>query len=84
MKFTVKHKDTSSRARLGKLETTHGVFNTPVFMPVATQGTVKAVSSEDLISSGVQMIISNTYHLYMRPGEDIIEKTGPATFSRQN
>jgi len=76
MNFTVEHKDTSSRARSGKLETSHGVFSTPIFMPVATQGTVKALSSEDLISSGVEMIISNTYHLYMRPGKDIIEKAG--------
>lgn len=76
MKFTVEHKDTSSRARSGKLETNHGLVSTPVFMPVATQGTVKAITSQELDACGVEMIISNAYHLYMRPGADIMEKAG--------
>ena len=76
MKFKLEHKDKDSRARLGKITTSHGEVATPVFMPVATQATVKAVSSQDLIDAGVEMIISNAYHLYMRPGEEIIKKAG--------
>jgi queuine tRNA-ribosyltransferase len=76
MIFKIQHKDTSSRARCGKISTNHGVVNTPVFMPVATQATVKAISIQELHECGIEMIISNAYHLYMRPGGDIIEKGG--------
>jgi len=76
MKFTVDRKDASSRARSGTLKTGHGEISTPVFMPVATQATVKTVSSQELIECDVEMIISNVYHLYMRPGEEIIKKAG--------
>ena len=72
--FKVEHRDTDSRARCGKLFTNHGEINTPVFMPVATQATVKAISSEELSEYGVEMIISNAYHLYLRPGKEIIQK----------
>jgi queuine tRNA-ribosyltransferase len=63
-------------ARLGKLHTPHGVINTPVFMPVGTQATVKAMSPLELKEIGSEIILSNTYHLYMRPGEKLIEKAG--------
>ena len=76
MKFTLQHKDTTSRARCGKIVTAHGDFSTPVFMPVATQATVKTMSVQELVDCGIDMIISNAYHLYMRPGEEIIEKAG--------
>ncbi|MFH1552998.1 MAG: tRNA guanosine(34) transglycosylase Tgt, partial [Candidatus Omnitrophota bacterium] len=76
MKFTIEHKDKSSRARCGKMLTRHGEVATPVFMPVATQATVKTVSSRELVDCGVEMIISNAYHLYLRPGKEVIEKAG--------
>ena len=74
--FTVEHKDKNSPARYGKLCTHHGEVATPVFMPVATQGTVKTLSVRELEESGVEMMISNAYHLYLRPGADIIDKAG--------
>ncbi|MBU0570886.1 MAG: tRNA guanosine(34) transglycosylase Tgt [Candidatus Omnitrophica bacterium] len=74
--FKIEHQDKNSRARCGKLFTNHGEINTPVFMPVATQATVKAISSEELSEQGVEMVISNAYHLYLRPGRDVLEKAG--------
>lgn len=56
--------------------TAHGEVTTPVFMPVATQGTVKTISNQELLDCGVEMFISNAYHLYMRPGKEVIEKAG--------
>ncbi len=76
MKFNIEHKDASSHARCGKITTVHGEVNTPVFMPVATRASVKAISGRELSDCGVEMIISNAYHLYLRPGQDIIEKAG--------
>ena len=64
------------RARVGELKTGHGVIQTPVFMPVGTQGTVKALSPEDLKSGGAQIILGNTYHLYLRPGSKLVKKMG--------
>ncbi len=63
-------------ARLGRLHTPHGVIETPIFMPVGTQATVKAMTPEELKEIGSQIILSNTYHLYMRPGHDLIERAG--------
>lgn len=63
-------------ARLGRLHTPHGVIETPIFMPVGTQATVKAVTPEELKEIGSQIILSNTYHLYMRPGHELIERAG--------
>ncbi len=63
-------------ARLGRLHTPHGVIETPIFMPVGTQATVKAMTPEELKEIGSQIILSNTYHLYMRPGHDLIERVG--------
>lgn len=63
-------------ARLGRLYTPHGVVDTPVFMPVGTQGTVKAMTPEELRALGAQMVLGNTYHLYLRPGTEIIREAG--------
>jgi len=63
-----------SRARTGVLETAHGGIRTPVFMPVGTLGTVKSVTPEELSAAGVQILLGNTYHLYLRPGIDIIRR----------
>ncbi len=76
MDFRVLHKNDLGRARMGKLSTPHGQFETPVFMPVGTQGSVKALSPEDLEEIGVSIILSNTYHLYLRPGHGLIEELG--------
>ena len=66
--FTVIKKDSRSEARLGRLETAHGIIETPCFMPVGTQGTVKAMLPRDLEEMGCQILLGNTYHLYLRPG----------------
>ncbi len=65
-----------SGARLGKLHTPHGVIETPIFMPVGTQATVKAMTPEELKDIEAQIILSNTYHLYLRPGHELVEKAG--------
>ncbi len=65
-----------SGARLGKIYTPHGEIETPVFMPVGTQATVKAMTPEELKEIGSKIILSNTYHLYMRPGHELIDKAG--------
>lgn len=65
-----------SGARLGKLHTPHGSFDTPVFMPVGTQATVKTMSPEELMDMGAHIILSNTYHLFLRPGHDLIREAG--------
>ena len=76
IKYNLLHKDINSNARYGTLETNYGIYETPMFMPVGTQATVKTLSVEELkaINSGV--ILSNTYHLWLRPGEDIVDKAG--------
>jgi queuine tRNA-ribosyltransferase len=74
MKFTVQK--TSGRARLGRLELPHGAVDTPAFMPVGTQATVKAMSPEELETVGAQIVLSNTYHLYLRPGHDLVREAG--------
>lgn len=63
-------------ARLGKVHTPHGTFETPMFMPVGTLATVKSMSPEDLKEMDAQIILSNTYHLWLRPGEDIVKEAG--------
>src|SRR5271157_5352553 len=75
-KFTLEKKSTETKARLGKFETAHGVVHTPVFMPVGTQGTVKTLSNEDLKDCGAEIILGNSYHLYLRPGTEIIDRAG--------
>ncbi len=74
--FTVTKKDTTSGARLGLLQTPHGTVETPVFMPVGTQATVKAMTPEEVRNVGGRIILSNTYHLYLRPGQEIIREAG--------
>lgn len=74
--FHVLYRDSLSRARVGKILTAHGEFETPAFMPVGTAGSVKSLSSEDLKEIGVDIILSNTYHLFLRPGHRIVEKLG--------
>lgn len=63
-------------ARLGQITTAHGVFDTPIFMPVGTQATVKTLTPEDLYAAGADIILSNTYHLHLRPGEELIAEAG--------
>lgn len=65
-----------SGARLGRLHTPHGVIDTPIFMPVGTQATVKAMTPEELEDMEAQIILSNTYHLFLRPGHELVEKAG--------
>jgi len=74
--FTVTSEDLSCKARTGKMALAHGEVETPVFMPVGTNGTVKALTREDLGEIGFQIILSNTYHLYLRPGMDVISSMG--------
>ncbi|MFO7657056.1 MAG: tRNA guanosine(34) transglycosylase Tgt [Bacteroidales bacterium] len=77
MKFEILHKDRSSKARTGKIVTGHGVINTPIFMPVGTAGSVKAVHQRELVNDvNAEIILGNTYHLYLRPGIDTIRQAG--------
>ncbi|MEN9332203.1 MAG: hypothetical protein RLZZ94_1293 [Bacteroidota bacterium] len=77
MKFTLQHSDPQSKARAGLLETAHGVIETPIFMPVGTAGTVKAVHQRELKNDiQAQIILGNTYHLYLRPGTSVLEAAG--------
>jgi queuine tRNA-ribosyltransferase len=72
--FRVIHTD--GRARRGELETAHGTVQTPAFMPVGTQGAVKAITHRDLEDLGAEIILGNTYHLYLKPGDSLIAKAG--------
>ena len=74
--FTIKNRSSFCAARTGLLELPHGRLETPVFMPVGTNGTVKALTADDLSEIGFQIILSNTYHLYLRPGMDVIKAAG--------
>lgn len=76
LEFKIEAKDDFSRARRGKMKTAHGEVETPVFMPVATQATVKGISSGELADCGVEMLISNAYHLYLRPGAEVVKEAG--------
>jgi len=76
LQFELLSLDNKSKARLGRVTTTHGTIDTPVFMPVGTQATVKAMAPEELYDIGAQIILSNTYHLYLRPGADLIDRAG--------
>ncbi|MGB9847947.1 MAG: tRNA guanosine(34) transglycosylase Tgt [Minisyncoccia bacterium] len=72
--FKVIKKSKKSAARLGELKTLHGAIKTPFFMPIATRGSVKALTSNDLLNIGTEIILANTYHLFQRPGDKIIKK----------
>ena len=74
--FEVKHENKNSRARCGVLHLAHGDVQTPVFMPVGTKGTVKALSKDDLEEIGFEIILANTYHMYLRPGADLVKEAG--------
>jgi len=74
--FEVKATDKSTRARSGRLKTEHGLIETPAFMPVGTQGSVKAVSSRELRELNTQIVLGNTYHLFVRPGLEVIKHFG--------
>ena len=77
MKFNIEYKDTGSNARAGTISTAHGNIQTPIFMPVGTQGTVKGVHQHELENTiKAQIILGNTYHLYLRPGTEILKKAG--------
>lgn len=76
LKFRIIKKCKQSKARLGEIITDRGVIPTPIFMPVGTKATVKAVFPEMVESLGAKIVLSNTYHLHLRPGEDIVEKAG--------
>lgn len=76
MKFTLQRTSNPFSARAGLIETDHGNIETPVFMPVGTHATVKALSNAELKEAGAQIILGNTYHLYLRPGLEVIEKAG--------
>jgi len=76
MKFTIKATDSKISARTGILETDHGIIETPVFMPVGTVGAVKTMTPDELTAVGSTIILGNTYHLYLRPGTDIVNQGG--------
>jgi tRNA-guanine transglycosylase, queuosine-34-forming len=76
IRYELVHVCRQSGARLGRLHTPHGVIDTPVFMPVGTLATVKAMTPEELKTLGAQIVLSNTYHLYLRPGPDIVREAG--------
>ena len=76
MTFELLRTDPATGARRGRITTPHGQVETPVFMPCGTQGTVKALSPEELEAEGVQLVLCNTYHLYLRPGHQLIEMLG--------
>ena len=76
MRFSVEHRDPGCSARTGSLALGHGTVGTPCFMPVGTNGTVKAMRNDSLEEMGVNLILSNTYHLYLRPGREIIAAAG--------
>ena len=75
-KFEVLHVDKQTGARLGRLHTPHGDIDTPVYMPVGTQATVKAMTPRDVEETGASILLSNTYHLYLRPGHRLVEQAG--------
>ena len=74
--FTLHCRSSQCKARRGEVKTAHGIFQTPVFMPVGTQATVKAVTPENLKEIGAQIILGNTYHLFIRPGHELVQSFG--------
>ncbi len=76
MFFKILKKSKQSKARQGKINTSHGVINTPCFMPIATRGAVKNLTSEELKGLNAEIILGNTYHLFLRPGEKLVKKSG--------
>lgn len=76
MFFDVLSQDSTTKARVCEIKTAHGSFQTPIFMPVGTQGTVKAIEQRELDEIGAEIILGNTYHLYLRPGTEVLEAAG--------
>ncbi len=76
IKFDLIKEAKDSKARLGKITTPHGEIETPIFMPVGTQATVKTMTPEEVKDLGAQVILSNTYHLYLKPGHELIKDAG--------
>src|SRR6478672_10290608 len=74
--FDLIHRDTATRARLGRVSTRHGDFDTPAFMPVGTQGSIKGLLPDQVAATGAQIILANTYHLMLRPGEQVVADLG--------
>ncbi len=74
--FEIKNRCNSTLARIGSLKTNNGIVNTPKFMPVGTLGTVKGVTSKQLEATGAEMILANTFHLHLQPGEEIVQSAG--------
>ena len=74
--FDIIHRDDTSRARVGLIQTAHGPIETPVFMPVGTRGTVKSLTPREVADAGAQIILGNTYHLYLQPGHELIARHG--------
>ena len=72
--YTLEHSDNAARA--GQVRTAHGVIPTPIFMPVGTVGSVKAIAPDDLAAIGAPIILGNTYHLYLRPGDELVARHG--------
>src|SRR5215216_6055453 len=76
LRYELLARDAQTHARLGKVTTRHGVFHTPAFMPVGTQGTVKGLLPDHVAATGSQIILGNTYHLMLRPGERVVAELG--------
>src|SRR5215217_4229522 len=76
LSFEVQSRDPNTRARTGLITTAHGPIETPVFMPVGTRGTVKALTPDEVRDHGAQIILGNTYHLYLQPGHELIARMG--------
>ena len=79
--FRVTSRSTDTNARTRRADTPHGDIETPVFMPVGTQATVKAMTPDELAGLGCGIILSNTYHLHLRPGEDLVRRPAACTAS---
>ncbi|MCD1147043.1 tRNA guanosine(34) transglycosylase Tgt [Peptoniphilus sp. KCTC 25270] len=76
MKFELLKESSNTKARRGRIHTEHGVIETPIFMPVGTQATVKTMTPHEVAELGAQIILSNTYHLFLRPGMEVIQQAG--------
>ncbi|MGB9753139.1 MAG: tRNA guanosine(34) transglycosylase Tgt [Roseiflexus castenholzii] len=74
--FEIEARDTHSRARIGRITTAHGVIETPVFMPVGTRGSIKSLTPDEVRDHGAQIILGNTYHLYLQPGHELLARMG--------
>lgn len=76
IEYTLEHKEKNTNARLGKIKTNYGTYETPMFMPVGTKATVKSLTPEQVKETNAGICLANTYHLWLRPGEDIVSKAG--------